>query len=246
MNPLAEFAKLRAQHIDSLGADQDLRETTRAWFRAASKKRYSYHFDWMGIPIIQFPQDLVALQEVIWASKPDSIIETGVAHGGSLLFYASLIKAMGLESPVVGIDVDIREHNRELLDRHPLRSGIELIEGSSTAPQTLDQVRKALGSATNPVVVLDSNHEYSHVLQELELYSTFVKKGSYLVVLDTIIDDMPEDFSEGRPWGPGRGPKRAVADFLLKNPRFSIDENYNKKLLITVAPDGFLRCTEDC
>ena len=245
MNPLAEFARLRAQHIDTLGADQSLRETTRAWFQSASKHRYSYHFDWMGIPIIQFPQDLVALQEVVWASKPDAIIETGIAHGGSLVFYASLMRAMGIDSPVIGIDVDIRGHNRELLDQHPLRSRIELIEGSSTAPETLVQVRKALGSATNPVVVLDSNHEFSHVLLELELYSAFVKRGSYLVVLDTIVDDMPEDFSEGRPWGPGRGPKRAVAEFLKKNQRFSVDQNYNKKLLITVAPDGFLRCTDD-
>lgn len=245
MNPLAEFARLRAKHIETLGADQTLRETTRSWFEAASKHRYSYHFDWMGIPIIQFPQDLVALQEVVWASKPDAIIETGIAHGGSLVFYASLLKAMGVDGPVIGIDIDIRGHNRELLDKHPLRSHIQLIEGSSTAPETLDKVREALGPAKNPLVVLDSNHEYSHVLGELELYSRFVRKGAYLVVLDTIVDDMPEAFSEGRPWGPGRGPKRAVAEFLQENKRFAIDQNYNNKLLITVAPDGFLLCTDN-
>lgn len=245
MDALAEFGRLKAQSIEAMSADAEMRELSRAWFTAASRHRYSYNFEWFGVPIIQFPQDLVALQEVAWASRPDCIIETGVAHGGSLLFYASILKAMDIDGRVVGIDIDIRAHNREQLDRHPLRSRIDLVTGSSTAPETLDQVRALVGSAQNPLVVLDSNHAYEHVAAELRLYSSFVRKGGYLVVLDTIVDDMPASFSEDRPWGPGNGPKRAVAEFLRETNRFAIDQGFNNKLLITVAPDGFLRCTAD-
>ena len=243
MTPLQQFEQERMLSMKGLGTDDALRETTMAWFKAASHHRYSYHFDWFGVPIIQFPQDLVALQEVVWSSHPDCVIETGVAHGGSLLFYASLLKAMDIDGPVIGIDIDIRDHNRQRLDAHPLRSRIELIEGSSIASETLDLVRAAMGSAKNPLVVLDSNHAYDHVLRELELYSRFVQPGSYLVVLDTIVDDMPESFSNGRPWGPGHGPRRAVKEFLRGNERFSVDPEYNDKLLISVAPDVFLRCS---
>ena len=242
MSQLKEFAEQRASKIRDLRADEALKAKSRAWFEAASQQRYSYQFDWMGVPIIQFPQDLVALQEVVWASRPDCIIETGVAFGGSLLFYASLLKAMDINGPVVGIDVDFRAHNRERLDQHHLRSHIRLIDGSSTAQTTFDELRRTLGAAQNPLVVLDSNHTYEHVKAELAFYSGLVRKGSYLVVLDTIIDAMPAEFSADRPWGPGNGPHRAVSEFLRDNNRFEVDQNYNDKLLISVAPDGFLRC----
>lgn len=245
MDVLAEFDRLKVESITQMSNDVEMRRLTRDWFAAASKHRYSYNFDWLGIPIIQFPQDIAALQEVVWASRPDCIIETGIAHGGSLLFYASLLKIMDVDGPVIGIDVDIREHNRRRLDQHPLRSRIELVQGSSVAPETLDQVRSLIGGARNPMVVLDSNHTYEHVAHELELYSSLVRKSGYLVVLDTVIDDMPASFSENRPWGPGEGPKRAVREFVQKNRRFEIDQHYNDKLLITVAPDGFLRCVSD-
>jgi len=242
MDALAEFERQKAQSIAEMAADSHMRKLSYDWFSAASRHRYSYNFEWLGLPIIQFPQDLVALQEVVWAARPDCVIETGVAHGGSLVFYASLLKMMDIRGPVVGVDIDIREHNRQRLDQHPLREGVELIQGSSTAPETLDQVREAIRGASNPLVVLDSNHAYAHVARELELYAPFVRKGGYLVVLDTGVDDMPPEFAADRPWGPGNGPKRAVAEFLRSNRRFEVDQSYNDKLLITVAPDGFLRC----
>jgi cephalosporin hydroxylase len=245
MDALAEFARSKTQSIDAMAADTHMRELSRAWFIAASRHRYSYNFEWFGVPIIQFPPDLVALQEVVWSSRPDCIIETGVAHGGSLLFYASLLKAMDVDGVVIGVDIDIRAHNRERLDSHPLRARIDLVQGSSTAAETVDAVRTLVGAAQNPLVILDSNHTYEHVAREMELYAPFVRKGGYLVVLDTVVDDMPASFSADRPWGPGHGPKRAVTEFLERTSRFQVDQSYNDKLLITVAPDGFLQCTAD-
>jgi len=245
MSPMDEFYKAKAANMHALGRDSDLCAVTRDWFARASKHRYSYHFSWLGVPIIQFPQDLVALQEVIWKVRPDCIIETGVAHGGSLIFYASLLAAMGSDARVIGIDIEIRPHNREAIEEHLLSSRIDLIVGSSTVTSTFDAVVAKAGGSTNPLVILDSNHAYAHVSAELDLYSKLIRKDSYLVVLDTVVDDMPQSFSTDRPWGPNNGPKRAVREFLGRNDRFVIDEDYNSKLLITVAPDGYLRCVKN-
>jgi len=229
--------------IASMGDDQEMTEVTRQWFAKASQVEYSYHFKWLGVPIIQFPQDVMAIQEVIWEVKPDLIIETGVARGGSLILYASLLKMIG-EGRVIGVDIDIRDHNRRAIESHPLASSIDLIQGSSTDPSVVEQVYAMASSARRALVILDSNHTHQHVLDELNCYEGLVQKDSYLITLDTVIEDMPESFSNDRPWGPGDNPKTAVHEFLKTNPRFEIDRSIQDKLQITVGPDGYLRCKE--
>jgi cephalosporin hydroxylase len=245
VGPMEEFYELKAANIGSLGADAELREISKNWFIRASKRRYSYHFSWLGLPIIQFPQDIVALQEVIWAVKPDAIVETGIAHGGSLVFHASMMALLGGNGIVVGVDIDIRSHNRAAIDEHPLSSRIKLVEGSSIDRDAFKKIEQLVAGRRKLLVILDSLHEADHVLEELRLYQSLVGAGSYIIVLDTIIDDMPAAFSEDKPWTAGRGPKIAVHKFLNENKRFEIDTEFNDKLLISVAPDGFLRCTSD-
>jgi cephalosporin hydroxylase len=209
-----------------------------------SKLKYSYNFTWLGRPIIQFPQDIVALQEIIWRVRPDLIVETGVARGGSLIFYASLLELIGA-GQVIGIDIDLRAPNRAEIKQHPMAHRIVLIDGSSVDDQVIAAVREHAHGKKAVLVVLDSNHTHEHVARELALYSPLVTKGSYLVVLDTMVEDMPADFYPDRPWGKGNNPKTAVMEFLRTTDRFVIDEEYNSKLLITVAPDGYLRCIGD-
>lgn len=203
---------------------------------------YCYNFDWLGIPIIQFPQDIVALQEVIWNTKPDLIIETGIGRGGSLIFYASILKLTVPNGLVVGIDIDIRKPNKEAIERHPLAKNIKLIEGSSTDNKVIDEIKKLSKKFKNIMVVLDSNHTSEHVFKELELYNNFVTKGCYCVVMDTVIDDMPEDFFPDRKWNKNNNPKTAVHKFLKINKRFLIDKDIQDKLLITSTTDGYLKC----
>lgn len=233
--------------IKEMASAKYLQRLSREWFTESSKYEYSYHFLWLGRPIIQFPQDIMAMQEIIWRVKPDLIVETGVAHGGSLLFYASMLELIGGNRHVLGIDIDIREHNRVEIEKHSMSKRITLIQGSSTDEEVVQQVRNfAEGKRRKRVfVVLDSNHTHDHVLRELELYSSLVTKGSYLVVFDTIIEDMPEDFFPDRPWGKGNNPKTAVWKFMKTNDRFIIDKEIEDKLLITVAPDGYLKCVKD-
>lgn len=242
MNPVEEFEIEKRRYIEALGQDRELRELTKAWFARASKQRYSYHFTWLGRPVIQFPQDLIAMQELIWSIKPDLIIETGVAHGGSLIFSASILELIGGEGTVVGIDIDIRAHNRKAIEEHPMSKRIVLIEGDSCSEAVMAKVERYAAGKSRVLVILDSNHTKDHVARELELYERFVMPGSYLLVFDTVIDDMPESFSADRPWGPGNGPKVAVTEFLARNKRFSADLSIDDKLQITVAPNGFLRC----
>jgi cephalosporin hydroxylase len=245
MSDLERFEEEKRRGIAALGSDATAKSLSRKWFEHASQKRYSYHFNWLGQPIIQFPQDIIALQEIIWATKPGLIIETGIARGGSLVFYASMLQLLGGDGLALGIDVDIRQHNRDAVMRHPLHHRIRLIEGSSTKAETLAAVDRIAKEHSPVMVVLDSNHEKSHVLAELRAYEKYVAAGSYLIVLDTIVDEMPESFSIGRPWGPGRGPQAAVHEFLRETKRFEIDTSFPDKLLITTAPDGFLRCVRD-
>lgn len=227
--------------------DRGFEELTREWFARASARKYSYNFTWLGRPIIQFPQDIVALQEIVWSVQPDLIIETGIARGGSLIFYASMLQLIGGNGEVLGIDVDIREHNRAEIVRHPLFHRIRMIEGSSVDPAVVRQVEDFVRARNkrHVMVVLDSLHTHEHVLAEMKLYSSFVTKGSYLVALDTIIEDMPPAFSADRPWGPGNSPRTAVEQFLKHNRRFEADRAIPDKLLITVAPGGYLRCVSD-
>lgn len=219
------------------------------------KSNYSYNFEWLSRPIIQYPQDIVATQEIIWKVKPDLIIETGIAHGGSLVLsssmlalldYCDAIQSGTLLDPkkpkrkVIGVDIDIRSHNREALDKHPMRNRMELIEGSSIATETISKVYDFSKGYKNIMVFLDSNHTHDHVYAEMEAYAPLVSVGSYCVVFDSVIEDLPYSESSDRPWGPGNSPKSALHKYLKKNSHFSIDKDIENKILITVAPDGYL------
>lgn len=239
-----EFQIRNHRLIDQMKSDSDLLDLSRKAFIQMCKYEYSYHFKWLGRPIIQFPQDIIAVQEVIWRVKPDLIIETGVARGGSLILSASILELIGGQGKVIGIDIDIREHNRAAIEQHPLSRRIDMLEGSSTDVDMVAAVAKE-AHGKRVLVLLDSNHTHEHVFAELELYSPFVKSGSYIIVFDTIIEDMPEDFFPDRPWGKGDNPKTAVREFLKRNNRFTVDSAIEDKLLITVAPGGYLRCVED-
>lgn len=245
MNPEQQFREEVAGNIAGLRGDTDLQGMSRVWIREIARHRYAYNFTWLGRPIIQFPQDMVAIQEIVWRTQPDLIVETGVAHGGSLIHSASLLHLLGGNGRVVGVDIDIRPHNRVEIERHPLAGRIDLVQGSSVTLETIEEVRRLANGRKRIMVILDSNHTHEHVLAELELYSPLVSKGNYLVVMDTIIEDMPAGSFPGRPWDKGNNPKTAVNRFLKTNSRFRIDRDMEAKLLITVAPDGYLECVED-
>ncbi|HKW11514.1 MAG TPA: CmcI family methyltransferase [Gemmatimonadaceae bacterium] len=224
-------------------ADRAMMASAADFMRKSIDHRYSYNFSWLGVPIIQYPQDIVALQELVWSDRPDLIVETGVAHGGSAVFFASMLELLG-GGTVVAIDIDIRPHNRAVIEAHPLAKRIVLMEGSSTDAAVVEAVAERARSARSVLVVLDSNHTHEHVARELDLYSAFVKRGGHLAVLDTIVEHLPGPFA-GRPWGPGNSPGSAVAAFLRTNRRFVTDNGLSDKLLITVAPGGYLRCVKD-
>ncbi len=239
------FAEECKQNIKNMSTSRSVISNTQEWICTTALFKYTYNFTWMGRPIIQFPQDIIAMQEIIWQVKPDLIIETGIAHGGSLIFYASMLELLGNDGRVIGIDVDIRQHNRVEIEKHPMFKRITLIEGSSIDQGTANQVRRLAQDRKTVLVCLDSNHTHEHVLSELNLYSPLVTKGSYLVVFDTVVEDMPEGFFDNRPWSKGNNPKTAVWEFLKNNDRFEIDQEIPNKLLITVAPDGYLKCIKD-
>lgn len=240
-----EFDERNRRYIAAMGDDETLRAYTRAWFEAASRHEYSYHFTWLGQPIIQFPQDIVAIQEIVWMVKPRVIIETGIARGGSLLFHASMLELIGGPGVAIGIEIDIRPHNRKALEAHPMAHRIRLVEGSSIDPAVVERVVRLAGNGSPVLVVLDSDHTHGHVLQELRLYAPLVTKGSYLIVLDTVIEEMTEGFSAARPWGRGDNPATAVREFLRTTDRFVVDRAIDHKLLITVGPGGYLKCVKD-
>lgn len=203
---------------------------------------YVYNFDWLGVPIIQMPQDIIALQEIIWKTQPDVIIETGVARGGSIIFYASILHLLNKpNSKVIGVDVDIREHNRRIIESHPLSSKVNLIQGSSVDESTVNDVQSLISANDKVMIILDSNHTHDHVLEELELYSALVTKDCYLVVLDTWIEDMDNALFNNKPWSVGNNSKTAVHEFLKHNSSFEIDYNIHDKLVITAAHDGYLK-----
>ena len=242
MNPREQFLEEVRRNIEGLKSDEDVQALSRIWLREITRYKYAYNFSWMGRPIIQFPQDMVGMQELMWEAQPDLVIETGIAHGGSIIYYASLLKLMGNGGKVLGIDIDIRPHNREAIEAHPMFEHVELMEGSSIDEALFEQVRQRAEGCKSVMVILDSNHTHEHVLREMELYSQLVTPGNYMVVFDTLVEDMPEDLGAGdRPWGVGDNPKTAVRAFLEHNDQFEIDKDIEAKLLITVAPDGFLR-----
>jgi len=238
---MESFEEQKAANISALGADEQLKELSRLWVQKSGAHRYAFNFSWLGRPIIQLPQDIIAMQEIIWQVQPDLIIETGIAHGGSLIFYASMLELLGGEGQVVGVDIDIRDHNRVEIEMHAMHKRIKMIEGSSVEDDVVQQVYDLARGRKPILVVLDSNHTHAHVLRELELYSPLVTRGSYLVVFDTVIEDMPENFFPDRPWGKGDNPKTAVYEYLERTDCFEIDRLVSHKLMITASPDGFLR-----
>lgn len=230
-------------NIAKMAEDRGLQKAARETFNQSCLYNFSYNFTWLGRPIIQYPGDIVALQELIWSIKPDLIVETGIAHGGSLILSASMLQLIG-KGEVLGIDIDIRAHNRVEIEKHPMAHRIKMIEGSSIDPQISRQVHEIAEKAEKVLIILDSNHTHAHVLDELKLYSDLVKKGSYLIVFDTVVEDMPEDAFPDRPWGKGDNPMTAVHEFVKTNSRFEIDHQISNKLLLSVAPDGYLKCVE--
>ena len=241
MNPIEQFKQETSKRIQSYADDVELKTLANTWVEKSMQKKYVYNFSWLGRPIIQYPEDIMALQEIIWQVKPDLIIETGIAHGGSLIFSASMLHLLCGDGEVVGIDIDIREHNRKEIEVHPLSQRITMIEGSSISSEMEEKVRQICQNKKNIMVILDSNHTHDHVMKELEIYSKFVSKDSYLIVLDTFVEDMPPGFFEDRPWDVGNNPKTAVWEFIKSNTSFKIDTSIHHKLLITVAPDGYLK-----
>lgn len=251
-----EFDKEVAERIARMGANAELKAAAAAFMRASTQPKYSYNFSWQGRPIIQYPQDIVAMQELIWAVKPDLIVETGIAHGGSLIFSASMLALLDMHDAieagqkidpnvsarrVLGIDIDIRAHNRAAIEAHPMASRIAMIQGSSIAPEIVKQVRNFAAGYERVLVCLDSNHTHDHVLAELQAYASLASVGSYCVVFDTVIEDFPQEMFPDRPWGPGNNPKTAVHEFLKSHAEFEIDKSIDNKLLVTVAPDGYIK-----
>lgn len=243
-------------NIAGLAADEPLKKLSLEWILASARHKYTYNFRFLGRPIIQFPQDIMAIQEICWLVKPDLIIETGIAHGGSLMLSASMLTLLdyceAAESGntldpkasrrrVLGLDIDIRAHNRIAIETHPLAHKIYMIQGSSVAPDIIGQVHEYAKSYERILVCLDSNHTHEHVLAELEAYAPLVSADSYCVVSDTSIEDAPDYMFPNRPWGKGDNPKTAVWEYLKTHPEFEIDKNIEYKLLITNAPDGYLR-----
>jgi cephalosporin hydroxylase len=239
------FEERNKLHIAGMRNDEALKRLTQEWFIQASRNEYSYHFSWMGRPVIQFPQDIVAMQEIIWRCQPDCIVETGIARGGSLILYASMLELLGGNRSVLGIDVDIRAHNRVEIEKHPMFKRIRMIQGSSIDEGVSRQVYEQVAGRKQVMVVLDSNHTADHVSKEIKLYAPLVTKGSYLVVFDTIVEYLPKELCADRPWGPGNSPLTAVREFLKSTDRFVVDQEMENKLQITVAPGGYLRCVKD-
>lgn len=230
--------------IQKMGADPDLRALARRFDELVIPYRYEYNWTWLGRPVIQYPQDLIALQEIVWRTRPEVIVETGIAHGGSLIFSASMLALLGGEREVIGIDIDIREHNRRAIEEHPFASRIVMIQGSSIDPAVAAQVRSRVGSRP-AMVVLDSNHTGDHVAAELALYAPLVRAGHYLIVLDTSIEHIPQQLLGDRPWGPGNNPMTAVDAFLRRESRFAVDAEYDAKLVLSNGPRGYLRASRD-
>ncbi|CDZ57036.1 cephalosporin hydroxylase family protein [Neorhizobium galegae] len=253
---MSDFTKEVEARVAAVPGNKELNDSAAQFMRTSIASQYSYNYFWLGRPIIQYPQDMVAMQELIWTVKPDLIIETGIAHGGSLILSASMLALLELSEAaekgdvvdpakpkrkVLGIDIDIRPHNKEAIEAHPMASRIEMIQGSSIAPEIMDQVRKIAAGYSRILISLDSNHTHEHVLEELKLYAPLTSVGSYCVVFDTVVEDLPKELAGDRPWGPGDNPKTAVFEYLKTHPEFEIDKSVENKLLITVAPDGFLK-----
>jgi len=240
MNEIARFKKEVEENIAAQGSNVALKKTAAAFMDASIRSRYSYNFTWLGRPIIQYPQDIVAIQEIIYQVQPDLIIETGIAHGGSLILHASICELIG-KGEVLGVDIDIREHNKNEILNHRMSKRISMIQGSSIDPEIVQQVAAKAKGKEKVLVILDSNHTHDHVLEEMKAYASLVTKDSYLLVFDTVVEDLADDIYDNRPWSVGNNPKTAVFEFMKTNNDFIIDHAVDNKLLLSVAPDGFLK-----
>jgi|TARA_B110000444_G_C18851092_1_gene605670 cephalosporin hydroxylase len=255
---MSDFQNEVADRIANTKQHKEMCDSANTFMRTSTNPKYCYNFSWQGRPIIQYPQDIIAMQELIWSIKPDLIIETGIAHGGSLVFSASMLAQLDIceaiesgktfnpsesKRKVLGIDIDIREHNKEAIETHPMATRIEMIQGSSIDTDIINQVKNIAKDYKIILVCLDSNHTHEHVLAELEAFAPLTSVNSYCVVFDTIVEDLPEEMYPDRPWGPGDNPKTAIWEYLKEHSEFEIDESINNKLLITVAPDGYLKRT---
>ena len=239
MDPVKQFELERENRIKNK-AGTALANNAKEFMKESIKAKYYLNFSWLGRPIIQYPQDMIAMQEIIWNIKPDLIIETGIAHGGSIIFYASILELIG-KGEVLGIDIDVRQHNRKEIEQHPMFKRITMLEDDSTADELIKKVKEFAKNKEKILVCLDSYHSHEHVLKELKLYSPFVTKNSYLVIFDTVLGDMPDEILNDRPWDKGDNPKTAVIEFLKDNDNFIIDEGIENKLLISTCPNGYLR-----
>jgi len=255
-DPIIQFDQERQQRLEAYAVDEAFSALSRTWLQESMQRKYVNNFDWMGRPIIQYPQDMVAVQDLVWRVRPDVIIETGIAHGGSLVLSASMLALLDMveaiemgatmdprvsQRRVIGVDIDIRAHNRAAIEAHPMASRIRMIEGSSIDPTTIARVKAEAAGAGRVMVCLDSMHTHDHVLAELNAYAPLVTSGSYCVVFDTFVQDMPPGFFADRPWDVGDNPKTAVHQWLAEHPEFEIDADMEQRLQVTVAPHGFLR-----
>lgn len=255
-DPIRAFEIEREERISGYSGQDAWKALSTDWMKTAFDRKYMYNFAWGGRPIIQLPTDMAVFQEIVWAVKPDLIIETGIAHGGSLIMSASLLAMLdycdaaetgGTVDPktakrrVLGIDIDIRAHNKAAIEAHPMASKIDMFEGSSIDETMIQRVRDYAGDYERVLVCLDSMHTHDHVLAELNAYADLATKDSYCLVFDTVIEDLPEDTFPDRPWAPGNNAKTAVHEFLKSHPEFQIDQSINTKLLISAAPDGWLK-----
>jgi cephalosporin hydroxylase len=236
-----EFERGILDGATQMGADATLRRLALDTTTAADRYGYTYFWKWLGLPIIQAPDDIVVMQEIIWETRPQVVIETGFARGGSAILYSSILTLIG-DGIVVSVDIDIRAHNRAAVEGHPFGGRIRLVEGSSTAPETLDRVRASIPDGARVMVILDSNHTHEHVLEELRLYGALVTEGQFLVASDTVVDDIPPQTHRPREWGPGNNPKTALQEYLRETDRFEADAWFNSKVLITSSRGGYLRC----
>jgi cephalosporin hydroxylase len=240
MNIVEAYKEECKNRVAAQGKNKELLEISSRFAAETIRAGYSYNFTWMGRPIIQYPQDMIAMQEIIWEVKPDLIIETGIAHGGSIIYYASILELIG-KGEVLGIDIDIRAHNRAEIEKHPMSKRITMLEGSAISAEIIEKIKPFTEGKKTVMVCLDSNHTHAHVLAELQLYSPFVTVGSYLVAFDTIVEDLPADLYNDRPWSVGDNPKTAVWQFLKGNDDFVINDEIDNKLLVSVAPGGYLK-----
>lgn len=241
-DPVAEFFEERRVDIEKMGQDEELRALSLEWMVKADKYKYTYNYTWMGRPIIKFPSDIVAQQEIMWRTRPDLIIETGIAHGGSIAFSASMQQMMGIENAeVVAVDIDIREHNRKEIESHPMFPHITMYEGDSTSNELVEKVRKHTDEKKSVMVILDSNHTEDHVYRELVRYADFVTPGNYLLLPDTFIEFFPKGYYDNRPWDVGDNPHSAMKRFVAERDDYRIDKAMTNKLMICEGIEGYLQ-----